>query len=168
MRNEATIPGPRVGSRGIVPAPLRGLVQTGSFIGKELSEVCRQPKLILSLIAGPFLLLFLFGMGYSPKPPLVRTLVVVPPNSQYQAEIEKRKDAFGEPFLLEGITTDAAEARRKLENREVGALIYFPEDPCRDDHQGAVRPAPARIQRDRSHQGAVDQLLRLRADQRAE
>lgn len=140
MRNEATIPGPRVGPRGIVPAPLRGLVQTGSFIGKELSEVRRQPKLILSLIAGPFLLLFLFGMGYSPKPPLVKTLVVVPPNSQYQAEIEKRKQAFGEPFLLEGITTDAAEARRKLENREVGALIYFPEDPYATIMKGQYAP----------------------------
>jgi ABC-2 type transport system permease protein len=125
---------------GPVPAPLRGLVQIGSFIGKEFAEVRRQPKLILSLIAGPFLLLFLFGIGYSPTPPLVRTLVVVPPGSQYQAEIERRKEAFGEPFLLEGITTDAAEARRRLENREVGALIYFPEDPYQQISNGQYAP----------------------------
>jgi ABC-2 type transport system permease protein len=129
VRNEASFPRPAAQPRGHIFAPLRGLVQTGSFIGKEVAEVRRQPKLILSLIAGPFLLLILFGVGYSPKPPLVRTLVVVPPNSEYRAEIERRKEAFGEPFLLEGITSDAAEARRQLENREVGALIFFPEDP---------------------------------------
>ncbi len=115
-------------------------MQLGAFVGKELSEVRRQPKLILSLIVGPFLLLFLFGIGYSPTPPRVRTVIVVPPNSAYRAEIERRKDAFGEPFLLEGITDDAAATRQRLENREIDAIIFFPEDPYAQVVRGEYAP----------------------------
>lgn len=140
MRNEASFPGPVAGPRPTVAAPLRGLVQTGAFIGKELAEVRRQPKLILSLIIGPFLLLILFGVGYSPTPPLVRTLVVVPADSKYRDEIERRKEVFGEPFLLEGITTDATEARRRLEEGSIQALIYFPDDPYERVIQGQYAP----------------------------
>lgn len=121
-------------------APIVALVQLGAFVGKELSEVRRQPKLILSLIVGPFLLLFLFGIGYSPAPPRVRTVIVVPPNSSYRAEIERRKEAFGEPFLLESITDDAAATRQRLENREIGAIIYFPEDPYEKVVRGEYAP----------------------------
>lgn len=128
MRNDLLVPPSSLRRRSPF-APIHALVQLSAFIGKELSEVRRQPKLILSLIVGPFLLLVLFGVGYSPAPPRVRTLIVVPPDSPYQQAIDERKDIFGDPFLLAGITSDAASARRQLENREVGALIYFPDDP---------------------------------------
>ena len=36
-----------------------------SFTGKELREVLRRPGVLLSLILGPFLVMFLFGLGYS-------------------------------------------------------------------------------------------------------
>ena len=137
--NESLAPAPPVRRRSPF-APVHALVQLGAFIGKELSEVRRQPKLILSLIVGPFLLLLLFGLGYSPTPPRVRTVVVVAPDSPYRAAIEQRKDVFGDPFLLESISTDAAAARRQLENREIGAIIYFPDDPYETVVSGNYAP----------------------------
>lgn len=139
MRNNPALPAPAPRRASVIP-PLRGLVQLGSFVAKELAEVRRQPKLVLSLIAGPFLLLFLFGVGYSPQPPRLQTLVVVPPNSPYREAIEARKGVFGEPFVLVGITDNAAEARAKLDRREIGGVIYFPDDPYAAVLRGEYSP----------------------------
>lgn len=40
------------------------IIRLLSFFGKEVREIGRQPRLILSLILGPFLILLLFGIGY--------------------------------------------------------------------------------------------------------
>ncbi len=140
MRNAPPLVPSADRTRRAVAAPVRGLVQLGAFVAKELSEVRRQPKLILSLIVGPFLLLFLFGIGYSPSPPRLRTVIVVPPNSAYRAEIERRKASFGDPFLLESITDDAAGTRQRLVDREIAAIIYFPEDPYDKVVRGEYAP----------------------------
>ena len=48
-----------------------------SFFSKEVNELRRQPKLILSLLLGPFLILLLFGVGYQGERPKLRTALVV-------------------------------------------------------------------------------------------
>ena len=44
------------------------LIRISSFISKELTEILRQPRLILTLVFGPFLIMFLFGLGYPEHP----------------------------------------------------------------------------------------------------
>ena len=38
---------------------LTGSIRTSAFLGKEIAEVRRQPRLVLSLILGPFLILLI-------------------------------------------------------------------------------------------------------------
>lgn len=140
MQQDLSAPLPPARPRRANFAPVHALVQLGAFVGKELSEVRRQPRLILSLIVGPFLLLVLFGVGYSPAPPRVRTVIVVSADSPYRDEIAQRKDVFGDPFVLEAITSDVGEARRQLENREIGAIIYFPDQPYERVLRGEYAP----------------------------
>ena len=40
------------------------LVRVSSFLDKEMTEIFRQPKLILTLVLGPFLIMLLFGLAY--------------------------------------------------------------------------------------------------------
>ncbi len=40
------------------------IIRLLAFFGKELNEIRRQPRLLLSLLVGPFLILLLFGLGY--------------------------------------------------------------------------------------------------------
>ena len=40
------------------------LIRTSSFLRKEVFEVLRQPRLLLTLIVGPFLILLIFGLGF--------------------------------------------------------------------------------------------------------
>ena len=54
-----------------------------SFTGKELREVLRRPGVLLSLILGPFLVMFLFGLGYSGYRAPFATEIVVPADSDF-------------------------------------------------------------------------------------
>ena len=107
----------------------RGLVRKTAFIGKEFTEVRRQPRLLLSLVLGPFLILFLFGIGYSSSPQQIRTVVVLPPDSQISTDDTARyRDAFADPFVLDSLSKDPDQARARLVRREIGMVVYFPAD----------------------------------------
>lgn len=61
---------------------LKFLIRISSFMSKELTEILRQPKLILTLVFGPFLIMFLFGLGYPDQNRTLRTTFVTEdPNS---------------------------------------------------------------------------------------
>ena len=44
---------------------IKALTRVLAFVGKELVEVVRRPGALFSLILGPFLILAIFGAGYS-------------------------------------------------------------------------------------------------------
>lgn len=114
----------------------RSIVRPSSFVGKELTEVRRQPRLLLSLVLGPFLILFLFGIGYAASPRDIKTVVVLPADSPLTANVEQYRDAFAKPFVLDSVTQDAQLARARLANREVQAIIYFPANAYQTVLQG--------------------------------
>ena len=49
--------------------PWRWLIRSQTFVRKELVEILRQPRLLALLVVGPFVLLLLFGTGYSQHDP---------------------------------------------------------------------------------------------------
>lgn len=106
----------------------RGLVRKTAFVPKELTEVRRQPRLLLSLVLGPFLILFLFGVGYSASQQPIKTVVVLPADSPLSTDKAQYESAFSDPFTLDEVTKDAEAARQRLVDREVGVIAYFPAD----------------------------------------
>jgi ABC-2 type transport system permease protein len=58
---------------------LKPIIRLLAFFSKELAELRRQPRLLLSLVLGPFLILLIFGLGFSGERPTLRTLLVVSP-----------------------------------------------------------------------------------------
>ncbi len=103
-----------------------------SFPSKELWEVLRQPRLVLTLILGPFLILLLFGVGYTGARPQVRVLLVIPadaaisPDARDQMELIARQ--YGGPIKVVDIIADRDEGQRMLEGEEVDVLVEFPTD----------------------------------------
>jgi ABC-2 type transport system permease protein len=112
------------------------IVRPSSFVGKELTEVRRQPRLLLSLVLGPFLILFLFGIGYASSPQDIRTVVVMPSDSPLANNAEQYRDAFAKPFVFDSMTADAQGARDRLARREIQAIIYFPANAYQTVLQG--------------------------------
>jgi ABC-2 type transport system permease protein len=101
-----------------------------AFVRKEIASILRQPRLVISLILGPFLILLLFGIGYRDEPRTLRTVFVVAEGSPMQPIVEEYATRLGEQISPQGILTDAAEADRRLRRREVDLVVVVPTDPA--------------------------------------
>lgn len=108
---------------------LRRPMQVASFVHKEVVDVLRQPKLLLTLVIGPFLILAGFGVGYSNTPPKLRTLFVAPKGSPLLREAPTYANQVNAYVHYSGVTSDEGSARRQLAKNKVDLLVIFPADP---------------------------------------
>lgn len=108
------------------------VVQALAFVRKELVEIGRQPKLILLLVVGPFLLLLLFGAGYKDTTVQLRTEFVGPAGSLYEDAVAEYADELGEYIEPSGFSGDREAAIRRLEDGEIDAVVVFPADAVDD------------------------------------
>lgn len=100
-----------------------------AFVRKEIVSILRQPRLVFSLILGPFLILLLFGIGYRETPRTLRTLFVVAEGSPMAPVVEEYATRLGEQISPQGIISDPAEADRRLRGQEVDLVVVVPPDP---------------------------------------
>lgn len=108
---------------------LRWPVQVGAFCRKELADVLRQPRTLLVMVLGPFLVMAAFGLGYSDSPPQLRTVFVAAPDSPFREQVERYSGEFADFVEFEGIVDDQATADRLLRDAEVDVVVAFPDDP---------------------------------------
>ena len=78
----------------------KGIIRLLAFLGKELAEIRRQPRLILSLVLGPFLILALFGLGYSGEQPKLKTILVVPTGMESDPRVQNIAKNLGPSFQV--------------------------------------------------------------------
>lgn len=107
----------------------QALIRIFSFVSKEARTILHQPRLVFSMILGPFLILLLFGIGYRDTPRTLHTLFVVPEGSQIEAMVEQYATALGSNISFAGIVHDAAEADRQLRDHQVDLVVVTPIDP---------------------------------------
>jgi ABC-2 type transport system permease protein len=106
-------------------------IRTLAFVRKELFETLRQPRLIALLVLGPFLILLIFGLGYTNENRTLRTLIVVPTDSVIREEIEAFAQRLPGIEVL-GLVEREGDADRQLLNGEVDLVIVTPPDPLAD------------------------------------
>jgi ABC-2 type transport system permease protein len=106
----------------------KGLFRILAFFGKEINEVRRQPRLVISLILGPFLILLLFGIGYRGTPPPLRIALVIPPDEMDNPRLESITEIIENNFDLVETTSDEAYADQLLEQGRVDVVEIFPSD----------------------------------------
>jgi ABC-2 type transport system permease protein len=112
------------------PGRLAPFIRTFGMVKKELSSVLRQPRLIATLIVGPFLIVLLFGLGYRAQPAAYRTVVVLEnEDAGLAADPQDLSDAFGDAIDLRGVVTDPEQARDQLRRQEIDLVIIAPSDP---------------------------------------
>ena len=118
------------------------LIRAGAFVSKEFNEVRRQPRLVLSLILGPFLILLLFGIGYQGESNNLSALVVVPSNGQYSLDAAEYRRMTGNQLNVSGVTTDLNEALGRLRERSVDLVVVVPEDAGKQISTGSQARVP--------------------------
>lgn len=105
----------------------RGILRPLSFFSKELIQIRHQPQLILVLIVAPFIVLLLFGLGFSSRAAPLETVLVVPEGSGLSTRVEDYEEDFVYPLVLQEVSTDRAAAVRRLQERELDVVIVMPE-----------------------------------------
>ena len=73
---------------------LKILTRILAIEGKELVSVMRRPGALISLVLGPFLIMALFGAGYSGFRRPLETIVVIPEGSGLHLQRWRHLDDF--------------------------------------------------------------------------
>lgn len=108
----------------------RRLIRTSAFVRKEIAEILRQPRLLVTLVLGPFLILFIFGIGYRNEAPPVRTIFVLPEDSNLTAgEIEQYATTLGPSLDYQGVVHDRVQALTLLRQDKIDLVAISPENP---------------------------------------
>ena len=119
----------------------KGIIRLLAFFSKEVNEIRRQPKLVLSLILGPFLILLLFGVGYQGNQPKLRTALVVPQSLINTPVLQQMTDAMKANFEVVDVGTDRGAALDKLVKGSIAVVEIIPDDvqnTVLDGQQGQV------------------------------
>jgi ABC-2 type transport system permease protein len=107
----------------------RFIVRATTFLRKELATVFRQPRLILTLILGPFLIMLLFGFAFRAEGRSLRTLFVLKQDSPFAAQVQDFAKTIGPAIIYEGIIPDRNVALAKLAKNQVDLVIIVPDNP---------------------------------------
>ena len=110
-------------------APLAVVTRVLAFIGKELAEVWRRPGAIVSLVAGPFLIMAIFGLGYSGERRALDTVVVIPTGSGLATDAATYQELAGGGLHIVGVTPDRGAAEAQLAAKSVDVVIVAPTEP---------------------------------------
>ena len=119
------------------------ITRTLGFFGKELGEVFRQPSLVLGAVLGPFLIMLLFGLGYTGSRPPIRVELVVPPGSDAAISLSQYMSSLQGPMRIVAVSPDEQTARRALVNESADAVVVLPADVGSFVRNGT--PAPVRV-----------------------
>jgi ABC-2 type transport system permease protein len=108
--------------------PLKSLTRVLSFFRKELVEVVRRPGAFLGLVLGPFLIMAIFGIGYSGVRRPLETVLVLPPESGLSQEVADYADLAGPAVHIREVTGDPAAAQGALARQELDMVVVAPAD----------------------------------------
>lgn len=131
----------------LLPSRLGPLIQLSGMVRKELVEVLRQPRILLVLVLGPFLVLFLFAGGFDPGQNVLTTTFVGPADSVYEENLLAFEDELEEYLEVFEYTTDLVRAREQLIEKDIDLIVVFPSDPAETVLAG--ERAPIRVIHDK-------------------
>lgn len=100
-----------------------------AFVRRELVSVAHQPRLLVTMVLGPFLVLLAFGLGYRNERLVLDTVFVAPADSPLSNQVEQSADGFSEFIEYRGMTDDVFEARQMLRDGDVDVVVVLPTDP---------------------------------------
>lgn len=121
----------------------KGLIRLFAFFTKELNEVRRQPRLILALVLGPFLILLLFGLGYqaTPRP---RAVLVIPDALKQEFDTSPIIVAANFTYQVVDVTGDENAAMDLLHTRQADVVQVIPADVRARIQRGEAAPVQFR------------------------
>jgi ABC-2 type transport system permease protein len=128
----------------LVHGVTHGLIRVAAFTTKELREVIRRPGALLSLILGPFLVMALFGLGYSGYRAPFATEIVVPADSDFSRSAEDYENLAPGRLDVTQVSQDPEGAEQRLREGAIDLLVVAPQNAVtelREGRQTTIRVA---------------------------
>jgi len=126
-------------------SPFKTLTRILAIVGKELISVVRRPGALFSLVFGPFLIMAIFGLGYSGYRRPLDTIVVVPPQSGLPTDKDTYAKVGGEGLRIVDVVPDGAAAMDRLARQEVDVVLVAPPDIQQRFRAGERTPIDVRV-----------------------
>jgi ABC-2 type transport system permease protein len=108
---------------------LKFFIRISSFVSKELTEILRQPRLVLTLVFGPFLVMFLFGLGYPEQNRSLRTTFVVQDPASLDGNMDLFTNITSPVIENQGVENNKELALAKLALNQTDLVIVVPDKP---------------------------------------
>lgn len=99
-----------------------------SFLVKEMLDIIQQPRLVLTLILGPFFILLIFGLGFTGKQGPATAIVVIPPDAEFPLDIKEQLVRYEGFMPIHGVVDSREEALQALQARTVEIVAVLPSE----------------------------------------
>ena len=111
------------------------LIRVSAFARKEVAGIIRQPRLVAILILGPFLILLIFGLGYTNQERTLNTIIVIPTGSTMEERITGFADRLRGVTLVDFV---ASETEPYMLVRGTAKIRSYRGRSSRDRSSGAI------------------------------
>lgn len=115
---------------------LKILTRISANVKKELVQIIRRPGAFFSLVLGPFLIMALFGLGYSGFRQPLETVLVIPQDVAVSRDVAYYQQLVGPAIHITDIRDDPAAAREDLARQTIDLIVVAPEDMERNFRAG--------------------------------
>lgn len=114
--------------RDLLVGPFKSIIRISGQVRKEIIQVRRRPGAFFSLVLGPFLIMAVFGLGYTGVHRPLEAVVVIPTDLPLPRDIAFYESIAGTGVHVREIATDPEPARAALAANELDLVVIAPAD----------------------------------------
>jgi ABC-2 type transport system permease protein len=115
---------------------LKSLTRVYSQVRKELILIVRRPGSFLSLVLGPFLIMAIFGAGYTGVRRPLETVIVVPQELALSRDVAFYQGVAGPALRIVRVDDDPARARDELRQQRLDLVVSAPANATQEFREG--------------------------------
>jgi ABC-2 type transport system permease protein len=121
---------------GLLTGPFRSISRIWAQVRKELIQVRRRPGAFISLVLGPFLIMAIFGLGYTGVRRPLDTVVVIPPGLTLPQEPTFYSQLAGPALNIVRVDVTPDTALSQLRAQQLDLVIIAPADAAEKFRNG--------------------------------
>ena len=114
--------------RDLIVGPGKSVFRILAQVRKELIQVRRRPGAFFSLVLGPFLIMAVFGLGYTGVERQLNTVIVVPPELNLPRDVAYYQGLAGPAFDIVEVADSADQAKADLAAQQLDLIVIAPAD----------------------------------------
>lgn len=114
--------------RDLAVGPIKSLIRILAQVRKELIQVRRRPGAFFSLVLGPFLIMAIFGLGYTGVRKPLETVIVIPAQLPLPRDAAYYQNLAGPALTIRAVSETVDEPRAQLMAQQLDLVIVAPAD----------------------------------------